>query len=329
MNQTKKKILITGAAGFVGWHLTEFYVKKGYGVFAFDRYNSFNSFGWLDYSAYKTNIEFILGDIRDYDSVLKAVKKANYVFHLAALIGIPYSYVSPIAYIKTNVEGTYNVLEASKHNNIDQVLITSTSEVYGSAQTKSIDEKHAYNAQSPYAASKVAADHLSLSYYKSFGTPVKIVRPFNTYGPRQSARAIIPTILSQALRSKEIKLGNTDTTRDLTYVEDTCRGFYNIFKNSSFFGDVVNIGSNNEITPKQIVKEVEAIRGHKLKIKSEKLRKRPKKSEVLRLRCNFNKLNKKTGWKSEYSFKAGLKKTYQWMNTDEFQKFYKSKKYII
>ena len=329
MKKNKKKILITGAAGFVGSHLTEFFIKKGYDVVAFDRYNSFSSFGWLDYSKYKKNIEFILGDIRDYDSVLKAVKKTNYVFHLAALIGIPYSYISPIAYIKTNIEGTYNVLEACKNNNIDQVLITSTSEVYGSAQTKLIDENHPYNAQSPYAASKVAADHLSLSYYKSFGTPVKIVRPFNIYGPRQSARAIIPTILSQALKSDEIKLGNIDTTRDLTYVEDTCNAFFKIFKSSNFFGDVVNIGSNNEITPKEIIKKVEEIKGYKLKIKQDKLRMRPKNSEVLRLRCNFNKINKKTSWKPKISFGNGLKKSHDWMNTEEFQKFYKSKDYII
>ena len=329
MNNTKKKILITGAAGFVGSHLTEFFIKKGYKVIAFDRYNSFNSFGWLDYSAYKKNIEFILGDIRDYDSVFKAVKKVNYVIHLAALIGIPYSYISPIAYIKTNIEGTYNVLEACKNNKIDQILITSTSEVYGSAQTKSINENHPYNAQSPYAASKVAADHLSLSYYKSFGIPVKIVRPFNIYGPRQSARAIIPTILSQALKGSEIKLGNLNTTRDLTYVEDTCNGFYKIFRSSNFFGEVINIGSDNEITPKQIVKKVEEIKGDKLKIKSQTIRIRPKKSEVLRLRCNFSKIKKKLGWQPKTSFSNGLEKSYHWMNTEEFQKFYKSKKYII
>lgn len=329
MSKAKKKILITGAAGFVGSHLTEFFIKKGYNVIAFDRYNSFNSFGWLDYSKYRKNIEFILGDIRDYDSVFKAVKKANSVIHLAALIGIPYSYISPIAYIKTNVEGTYNVLEACKNNKIDQILVTSTSEVYGSAQTKSINENHPYNAQSPYAASKVAADHLSLSYYKSFETPVKIVRPFNIYGPRQSARAVIPTILSQALNGIEIKLGNINTTRDLTYVEDTCNGFYKIFKSSHFYGEVINIGSNNEITPKEIVKKVEEIKGDKLKIKSQSIRLRPRKSEVLRLRCNFNKINQKLGWKPEISFSNGIRKSYEWMDTEEFQKFYNSKQYVV
>ena len=208
------KLLITGATGFIGSHLAELCVEKGFNVVAFDRYNPNNYWGWLEESRYKDDVKVILGDVRDYDSVSKVMEGCDVVFHLAALIGIPYSYVSPLAYIRTNVEGTYNVLEAAKNLELEQVLITSTSETYGSAQYTPIDENHPLEAQSPYAASKIAADQLALSYFRSFDLPIKIVRPFNTYGPRQSARAIIPTIISQLLnRKKSIELGNLTPTR--------------------------------------------------------------------------------------------------------------------
>ena len=220
-----KKILITGGTGFIGSHLAEKAVQAGFKVVVFDRYNPVYNLGNLDNSKFKRNIEFIFGDIRDYDSVMKATKRVDYIFHLAALIGIPYSYFSPLAYVKTNVEGTYNILEASKVSNVKQVIITSTSEVYGSAQTKSISENHPLIAQSPYAASKISADNLALSYYNSFNTPVKIIRPFNCYGPRQSLRAVIPTIISQGLFFNKISVGNIHTTRDYTCGRP-CRGIF-------------------------------------------------------------------------------------------------------
>ena len=214
------KILITGGCGFIGSHLVEHMVKRGFEVTAFDRYNSNNNWGWLENSKYKNNFNVILGDIRDYDSVKNAIKGNNIVLHLAALIGIPYSYISPLAYIKTNVEGTYNVLQSSKELEISKTVITSTSEVYGSAIYTPINEDHPLQPQSPYSASKIGADNLALSYYNSFDLPVTIIRPFNTYGPRQSARAIIPTIFSQLISSKDISLGNLSTVRDFTFVDD-------------------------------------------------------------------------------------------------------------
>jgi len=229
------KVLVTGSGGFIGSHLAEKCIEKGYTVRAFVRYNSNNRWGWLDSSPYKKDFEVITGDIRDFDSVFNAVKGCDAVFHLAALIGIPYSYTSPLAYIKTNIEGTYNILQASKELDVSHILVTSTSETYGTAQYVPIDENHPAVGQSPYSATKIAADQLAISYYRSFGLPVKIVRPFNTYGPRQSARAIIPTIISQILAGKkEIKVGSLNPTRDLTFVSDTCRGFLEIFNLNRF-----------------------------------------------------------------------------------------------
>jgi len=222
-----RNILVTGAGGFIGSHLTELLVEKGYNVKAFVHYNSWNKWGWLDTSAAKNSIEIITGDIRDYDSVFAAMTGCDTVFHLAALIGIPYSYVSPQAYIKTNIDGTYNILQAARQLGVEKIMITSTSETYGTAQYVPIDEKHPMVGQSPYSATKIAADQLSISYYKSFDLPVKIVRPFNTYGPRQSARAIIPTVISQILAGQTaLKLGNLTPTRDLTFVKDTAKGLF-------------------------------------------------------------------------------------------------------
>jgi len=310
---SKDKILITGATGFIGSHLVELCVTKGFNVKAFDRYNPNNHWGWLENSKVRNDVEIILGDIRDYDSVSKSMKDCNTVFHLAALIGIPYSYFSPLAYIRTNVEGTYNVLESAKVQNLNQVLITSTSETYGSAQYTPIDENHPLVGQSPYSASKIGADQLALSYYRSFGIPLKIVRPFNTFGPRQSARAVIPTIISQCkANSNEIKLGNLSPKRDLTFVKDTCEGFIEIYKTDSFYGEVVNIGMNSEVSIGDLAKEIMSIMNLNIPILSDKKRVRPEKSEVNRLICNNKKLIDGCSWKPKYDLKKGLIETIEW-----------------
>ena len=271
----------------------------------------------------KNDFQVILGDIRDYDSVNKALKGCDVVFHLAALIGIPYSYISPLAYVRTNVEGSYNILEASKNNCVEQVLITSTSETYGSAQYVPIDEKHPIVGQSPYSASKISADQLAISYYKSFDLPVKIVRPFNTYGPRQSARAIIPTIISQLLNeSGKLKLGNLSPTRDLTHVFDTCNGFYEIFQSKSLFGEIVNIGMNEEISISDLVNLICGLMNKEITFDLTHDRVRPKNSEVDRLRCNNKKLKKNTNWKPKYNLKSGIQTVIEWMkNPKIFDKF--------
>ena len=323
-----KKILITGATGFIGSHLTELCVEKGFEVIAFDRYNPNYSFGWLEKSKYKKDINFIFGDIRDYDSVLKTMRGCKIVFHLAALIGIPYSYSSPLAYIKTNVEGTYNILESSKNLDIEQTIITSTSEVYGSAKYVPIDEKHSLSAQSPYAASKISADQLALSYWNSFQLPIKIIRPFNIYGPRQSSRAVIPSIIIQALNNKkEIKLGNVKPTRDFTYVTDTCNAFLDILKIKNFFGNSLNVGSNNEYTIKDIAKKVLAKVNSEAIIRKEERRVRSEKSEVLRLVCDNSKILKCTNWKPKIKIEKGLDKTIEWFKN--FKNFYKYDIYHI
>lgn len=316
-----KNILITGGAGFIGSHLAEFLLKKNYNITVFDRYNSNNDWGHLENSKFKKDIRVILGDIRDYDSTKKSLNKIDTVFHLAALIGIPYSYVSPLAYIKTNVEGTYNILEAAKENNVNQTIITSTSETYGSAKKIPMNEAHPLSAQSPYAASKIAADQTSLSYYRSFGQNVKIVRPFNTYGPRQSARAVIPTIISQLLgKNKNLKLGNVKPTRDYTYVEDLCNAFYKIANSKKLIGNVTNVGSNNEISIKElsnlIMKKLNIYK--KIEVSSE--RKRTKASEVDRLVCDNRKLLKNTSWKVKTKLENGLIKTINWIK-DNKEKF--------
>ena len=308
------KILVTGSAGFIGSHLTELLVKKGYNVKAFVRYNSKNDWGWLEESKYKNDIEVVSGDIRDFDSVKAAMKNCSTVFHLAALIGIPYSYVSPLAYIKTNVEGTYNILQASKELRLNNVLVTSTSETYGSAQYVPIDEKHPTVGQSPYSASKIGADHIALSYYRSFNLPVKVVRPFNTYGPRQSARAIIPTVISQILTGeKKIQLGNLHPTRDLTFVKDTANGFYEIYKSKKLFGEITNIGSNDEISMEDLIDMIFEILETKVEVETDTQRVRPGKSEVDRLYCDNSKIINNTNWKPQYSLKSGLQETIDWL----------------
>jgi len=327
---SNKKTLVTGATGFIGSHLTEYLVEKGFSVVAFDRYNSNNDWGWLEHSKYKNDVQVILGDIRDYDSVSKAMIGCKAVFHLAALIGIPYSYVSPLAYIRTNIEGTYNVLEAAKNLELEQILITSTSETYGTAKYVPIDEKHPLVGQSPYSASKIAADQLAISYYKSFDLPVKIVRPFNTYGPRQSARAVIPTIISQLLNGKNsIELGNLSPTRDLTYVADTCNAFIDIYKSGSLFGEVTNIGMNTEISIGNLTKLIANLMGEDIPIVTSEGRIRPKNSEVERLVCDNTKLLKHTSWKPGYTLEKGINEVVEWMKNFENLAIYKPEQYNV
>lgn len=311
------KVLVTGAGGFIGSHLTELLLKDGYDVKAFVRYNSKNNWGWLESSFAKNDIEVITGDIRDYDSVYNALKNCDAVFHLAALIGIPYSYASPKAYIETNINGTYNILQASKDLHLNQVLVTSTSETYGTAQYVPIDEKHPMVGQSPYSATKIAADQLAVSFYRSFNLPVKIVRPFNTYGPRQSARAIIPTVISQLLSGKEkLSLGNLSPTRDLTYVKDTAKGFLEIFKSDKLFGEITNIGMGKEINVGELVKKISSLISFKANIVEDTLRVRPENSEVERLLCDNNKLIKSTNWKPDYDLEKGILETIEWLKSN-------------
>ncbi|MCD4828093.1 MAG: NAD-dependent 4,6-dehydratase LegB [Candidatus Cloacimonetes bacterium] len=304
------KTLVTGAGGFIGSHLVELLIEKGYDVRAFVHYNSRNDWGWLEESSCRNDIEVMAGDIRDYDSVHAAVQGCDQVFHLAALIGIPYSYVSPLAYIRTNVEGTYNVLQASRMEGVDNVIVTSTSETYGSAQYVPIDETHPMVGQSPYSATKIGADHLALSFWRSFDLPVKVVRPFNTYGPRQSARAIIPTVITQLLSgAKVLKLGNLHPTRDLTFVKDTVTGFEAIGRASALNGEITNIGMNDEISIEDIVNMMIQLCGADVEIQTDAERIRPDKSEVDRLYCANAKILANTDWTPAYTLKTGLLET--------------------
>ena len=322
------KILVTGAGGFIGSHLAERCVELGYNVKAFVRYNSRNHWGWLEYSKFKNELDIIAADIRDYDSVLNALKNCSAVLHLAALIAIPYSYISPLAYIKTNIEGTYNVLQAAKVLEVENILITSTSETYGTAQYTPVDEKHPLVGQSPYSASKIAADQLAISYHRSFGLPVKIVRPFNTYGPRQSARAVIPTIINQILsRKKKIKLGSIHPTRDLTYVKDMVEGFLAVAESGKSIGEVINIGMNSEISIKNLVKLIAELMNVEIEIAIEKERLRPEKSEVERLRSDTKKAKELLGWSPKYTLESGLKETIAWFKRN--MDFYKSEIYNV
>jgi NAD dependent epimerase/dehydratase len=312
-----QKCLVTGAGGFIGSHLAEILVKKGYSIRAFVHYNSSSFWGNLELlpaEIYK-ELEIHSGDIRDFDSVSRAMSGCDTVFHLAALIGIPYSYVSPLAYIRTNIEGTYNVLESARLQNLDNILITSTSETYGTAQYIPIDEDHPKVGQSPYSATKIAADQLAASYYFSFGLPVKIVRPFNTYGPRQSARAIIPTVITQLLdnETKSIRLGNLYPTRDLTFVKDTVKGFLAIAENNQCNGQAINIGMSEEISMHDLAIKIMKLTGIEKPVEKETIRERKDTSEVERLYCNNKKLVALTGWNPDYTLESGLMETIEYI----------------
>ena len=331
-----KKILVTGADGFIGSHLVESLVKKGYDVKAFVLYNSFNYWGWLDdvSDSTKSSIEVVTGDIRDPFGIDNAVKDCDIVINLAALIAIPYSYHSPSSYVDTNIKGTLNILESSKKHNIKKMIHTSTSEVYGSAQYIPIDEKHPNVAQSPYAATKIAADQLALSYFRSFDTPVGIIRPFNTQGPRQSNRAIIPTVITQILSgSNEIRLGNIHPTRDFSYVEDTVNGIIASIDSDNIIGNIINLGSGFEISINDTTKLISEIIGKDIKFISDKIRVRKKLSEVDQLLSDNNLAKNLLKWEPKYSniegFKLGLKKTIEWFSSEQNRNKYKSNIYNI
>ncbi len=313
--------LVTGADGFIGSHLTEFLVEKGYKVKAFCQYNSFGYCGWLDSIDKKVfeELDIIFGDIRDNQVVDSASKGVDVVFHLAALISIPYSYEAPLSYLETNVKGTLNVLNASNKNNIQRIVHTSTSETYGTAQYVPIDEKHPLVAQSPYAASKIGADQLAISYWKSFSTPVSIIRPFNTYGPRQSTRAIIPTVITQIFEKKHsIKVGNINPTRDFNYIKDTCKAFHEVSLSKSCLGEVVNSASNYEISILETINLIKDLMNADIEIESDTKKFRPDKSEVERLFGDNKKILSLTNWRPCYSgidgFRLGLKETIDWFS---------------
>ncbi|MFC1791689.1 GDP-mannose 4,6-dehydratase [Gemmatimonadota bacterium] len=310
---TSARILITGAGGFIGSHLTELCVERGHSVVAFLHYNSAGSWGWLEDSSCRNDIEVVLGDIRDLDSVTAALGGCDTVFHLAALAGIPHSLQAPHAYIGTNIEGTYNVLQAARARGVSNILITSTSETYGTAQYNPIDENHPLVAQSPYAATKIAADQLALSFHRSFGLPVKVVRPFNAFGPRQSTRAVIPTIITQLLAKEEpIRLGNLYPTRDFTFVTDTAEAFLEVAGASDLFGEVVNVGTGREVSVLDTVTLIGKILGIQAETVLDQGRARPDPMEVKRLCCDNTKIMERTEWRPKYDLEAGLEATIRW-----------------
>jgi len=319
-----KKILITGADGFIGSHLVERLAKEGHKVRAFVCYNSFNSWGWLDTlpKEIMSEVEVFTGDIRDPNGVSESMKGIDQVFHLAALIAIPFSYHSPDTYVDTNIKGTLNVLQAARNLETSRLLITSTSEVYGTAQYVPIDEKHPYQGQSPYSATKIGADRLAESFYRSFNMPITIVRPFNTYGPRQSARAVIPTIITQLLSGKkEIQLGSLTPTRDFNYVKDTVNGFLEIAKSDKTIGEEINIASQQEISIGQLAEELIRQISPSTKIVCDEQRLRPEKSEVNRLLGSNEKIKRLTNWKPQYTFEQGLAETIEFFknNLDKYK----------
>ncbi len=318
------KILVTGAEGFIGSHLTELLVKEGYDVRAMVQYNSFNNWGWIDTfdKEIKDKLDIFLGDVRDPNGVKVAMKDCDAVFHLAALIAIPYSYHSPDMYVDTNIKGTLNILQAGRDLGIERILVTSTSEVYGTARYVPIDEKHPYQGQSPYSATKIGADRLAESFYRSFNLPVTIVRPFNTFGPRQSARAVIPTIITQLLSGmEEIKLGSLTPTRDFNYVKDTARGFLEIYRSDRTIGEEINIATQKEISIGELADELIRQINPNARIICDEQRVRPEKSEVNRLLGSNEKIRRLTDWKPQYTFEEGLAETIEFLrhNLDKYK----------
>lgn len=331
-----KKILVTGADGFIGSHLTEQLVRDGYGVRAFVQYNSFNSWGWLDESPseIKSELDVFAGDVRDPHGVKTAMENCDCVLNLAALIAIPYSYHSPDTYIDTNVKGALNVVQAARDLGVEKVVQTSTSEVYGTAQFVPITEEHPLHGQSPYSASKIGADQIAMSFYNAFGTPVALIRPFNTYGPRQSARAVIPTIITQIANGKrKIRLGALSPTRDFNYVKDTVQGFISIAESEKSVGEVINIGSNFEVSIGETAKLIAEAMEVEIEIETDEIRIRPEKSEVNRLWADNSKAKRLLDWVPAYAgregFKRGLKETIAWFTNQENLKRYKADVYNI
>ncbi|MBT5400054.1 SDR family NAD(P)-dependent oxidoreductase [bacterium] len=325
-----KHILITGADGFIGSHLTEMLVSKGYQIRALSQYNSFNNWGWLENVDCQDQIDIVTGDIRDAHYCKQITKDVDIIFHLAALIAIPYSYVSPDSYVDTNIRGTLNICQAAKENGNIRVIHTSTSEVYGTAQYVPIDESHPVQPQSPYSATKIAADAMAMSFYNSFGLPVTIARPFNTYGPRQSARAVIPTIITQIANGvKKIKLGDLTPTRDFNYVDDTCRGFIDLAECDESIGQTVNIGSNFEISIGDTLNLIKELMNSDVEFIVDNERIRPGKSEVFRLWCDNSKIEELTGFKPKINIREGLQRTIDWITQPENLKNYKSEIYNV
>jgi NAD dependent epimerase/dehydratase len=331
MDLKKVKILVTGADGFIGSHLVE-RLAKDYRVKAFVYYNSFNSWGWLDNVPENTRkkIEVVTGDIRDFNSVKKAMEGCEVVFHLAALIAIPYSYIAPQSYVDTNITGTLNVLQAARELKVKRIVHTSTSETYGTALYVPIDEKHPLQGQSPYSATKIGADQLALSFFRSFDLPVTVIRPFNTYGPRQSARAIIPTVITQiAAGEKELKLGAINPTTDLNFVQDTVTGFIKLAGCDKAVGEVVNIGSGSEISIGELVKKIAGLMKAKIRIVTEQQRIRPEKSEVMRLCADISRAKTLLKYSPEYSLDKGLQETIKWFREKKNLGFYKTDIYNV
>lgn len=330
MNLIGKTVLVTGADGFIGSHLTEELVKKGAKVKALSQYNSFNNWGWLEQVSCLNDIEVLSGDIRDPHYCKDITKGVDVVFHLAALIAIPYSYIAPTSYVDTNVTGTLNICQAALDNGCERIIHTSTSEVYGTAQYVPIDEKHPLQPQSPYSASKIGADNMAMSFFNAFDLPLTIARPFNTYGPRQSARAVIPTIISQiANGTKEIKVGDLSPTRDFNYVLDTCTGFIALAESDKTVGETFNIGSNFEISIQDTFELIKKIMQSDVDFVVDPQRIRPGKSEVQRLWCDNSKINELTGFKPDFTIEAGLKETIDWFINKENLKHYKSNIYNV
>jgi NAD dependent epimerase/dehydratase len=324
------KILVTGADGFIGSHLVETLITSGKQVKALAQYNSFNNWGWLETLPNLNEIEVVCGDIRDPHFCKSITKDIDIIFHLAALIAIPYSYVAPDSYLDTNAKGTLNICQAALENNCERVIHTSTSEVYGTAQYVPIDEKHPLQPQSPYSASKIAADMMAMSFHNAFELPITTARPFNTYGPRQSARAVIPTIITQiASGQKEIKLGDVSPTRDFNYVTDTCCGFIKLAKSDKTIGKTINIGSNFEISVKDTLMLIKELMNSDVAFIIDEQRIRPKNSEVQRLWCDNTKINQLTGFKPKYSIREGLEKTIDWFIIPENLKKNKANIYNV
>lgn len=348
MDLKNKKILITGADGFIGSHLTEALLKAGLNIRPFVLYNSLNSWGWLDYlpEESKKELDVVAGDIRDHYGIKQAMKGCDVVFHLAALVAIPYSYNSPSSYVDTNIKGTLNILQAARELELEKIVHTSTSEVYGTAQFVPITEEHPLQGQSPYSASKIGADHLAISFYNSFGMPVTIIRPFNTYGPRQSARAVIPTVITQIASSNsnrynsssspssiKIKLGAIEPTRDFNYITDTVNGFIAIASSDRSIGEIINIGSNYEISIGDLVNLIAELMGVEVEIETDIQRIRPKQSEVERLLADNTKAKNLLGWNPSYygrdGLKRGLTETIAWFTDPQNLVLYKTNRYNI
>ncbi|WP_022668248.1 NAD-dependent 4,6-dehydratase LegB [Desulfospira joergensenii] len=330
MNLLGKKVLVTGADGFIGSHLVEMLVRRGSGVRALSYYNSFNHWGWLESLECLNDIEVVSGDIRDPHFCKEITKDIDAIFHLAALIAIPYSYTSPDSYVDTNIKGTLNICKAAMEAGCERVVHTSTSEVYGTAQYVPIDENHPLKPQSPYSASKIGADQMAMSFYLSFGLPVTIARPFNTYGPRQSARAVIPTIITQiAAGKKQILLGDLTPTRDFNFVLDTCRGFIALIESKKTIGDVINIGSGTEISIGDTLGLIKKLMSSEVEFITDEQRLRPNQSEVFRLCCDNGKINKLTGFLPKYSLETGLQHTIEWFTNLENLSKYKANIYNV